>query len=155
MTSEQKVGRQPDNAYHGPLPDITWPQAKEYWEGAKNHELRIQRCGDCGTFRWYPKPMCPKCRSMRAEWAKVKGTGKVFSYTIGYRGFGNDWLKDRLPLIVAVVALDEIPHVRLLTNILDCQPEEVRVDLPVEVTFEEVTPDVTLPQFKPIRGNPR
>ena len=99
--------------------------------------------------------MCPQCRSMRAEWAKVKGTGKVFSYTIGYHGFGNDWLNDKLPLIVAVVALDEIPHVRLLTNILECEPEEVRVDLPVEVTFEDVTPDVTLPQFKPIRGNAR
>jgi uncharacterized OB-fold protein len=155
MTSEDKGGRKPDHPYHGPLPDITWPQAREYWEGAKNHELRIQRCSDCGTFRWYPKPMCPQCRSMRAQWAKVNGTGKVFSYTIGYRGFGNDWLKDRLPLIVAVVALDEIPHVRLLTNILECTPEEVRVDLPVEVTFEDVTRDVTLPQFKPIRGNAR
>ena len=53
--------------------------------------------------------MCPKCRSMRAEWAKVKGTGKVFSYTIGYRGLENDWSNDKPPLIVAVVALDEFP----------------------------------------------
>ena len=87
---------------------------------------------------------------MNVEWAKVKGAGKVYSYVITHQPFGEEW-RDEVPYVVAIVELDDVPTVRLLANMVDCKPEDVKIGMPVEVVFDDVTERVTLPRFKPVR----
>lgn len=132
--------------YKKPLPTTTWEEAKEYWEGCRNHRLRIQKCKDCGSYRWYPRLMCHRCNSMDVEWVKVSGKGTVYSWTVVEHPTGAIWV-DEVPYIVVIVELDE--GVRMVSNMVDCRPDELRVGMPVEVVFDDVTEQVTLPKFRP------
>ncbi len=132
--------------YRKPLPVTSWEETKEYWEGCKSHELRIQRCRDCRTYRWYPRPMCQKCNSMNTEWIKTGGRGTLYSWTVVVHATGAVWTEE-VPYIVAIVELEE--GVRMLSNMVDCQPEELWVGMPVEVVFHDATEQVSLPKFKP------
>ena len=120
------------------LPRFVAFGAKEFYQGCKRHELLIQRCAKCGTYRHYPHPMCSKCYSMDREWVKVSGRGKIYSYAV-----------NRKPdlYIIAIVELPE--KVRLLTNLVDCEPEDVYIDMPVEVVFTDMNEEITLPLFRP------
>ena len=131
--------------YQKPLPTPT-QDTKEYWEGCKQHQLLIQRCRNCGAFRFYPRPMCPNCNSMDSKWVKARGKGKVYSWTVAVQQFHHAF---EVPYIVAIVELDE--GIRMTTNIIDCKPEELYVGMPVEVIFEDVTEEITLPKFKPMK----
>ena len=129
------------------IPQST-PETAEFWAGAKRHELRIQRCKTCGRAYFFPRPFCPNCSSKEVEWFTASGRGKLYSYVINYRpahGF-QDWT----PYVIAVVELDEGP--RMMTNIIGIEPtpENLPVDLPVEVTWEEQSDDITLPLFRPV-----
>jgi uncharacterized OB-fold protein len=132
--------------YTKPIP-VPSEDSWSFWEAAKRHELTLQRCATCGSFRFPPAPLCPECTSLGGEWTKVKGTGKVFSYVVFYRAFHKSFEKD-VPYAVAVVELDEGP--RLVSNIVGVPPEQIRCEMPVEVVFEDITPACTLPKFKPI-----
>ncbi|RLC72401.1 MAG: hypothetical protein DRI26_03045 [Chloroflexi bacterium] len=136
--------------YSKPLPVIT-AETREFWQGCKRHELVFQRCKDCGTYRHYPRPMCPSCGSWNVEWAKVSGKGKVYTYIIAHQPFHPAFVND-VPYAVVVVELEE--GVRLVSNIVDCKPEDIYIGMPVEVIFDDVTEEVTLPRFRP-RGNQR
>jgi len=137
--------------YEKPLPQIR-PDTAPFWEGCKRHELLIQRCSDCGTFRHPPRPMCPECNSLNSEWVKVtKGT--VYSYTVVHDrpmpvlylpGFAND-----RPLAIVLVELPEAGNIRMVSNIVDCRSEDLKIGTPVEVVFDDVTEEITLPKFKP------
>ena len=107
--------------------------------------LLIQRCRDCGTYRHIPRPMCPECHSLNSEWSQVSGRGKVYSFTVSYRA-AHPAFKEDVPYIIAIVKLEE--GVGLTTNIIDCSPEEIYVGMPVEVVFDDVTGEITLPKFK-------
>lgn len=130
--------------YIKPLPQLT-PDSKEFWDGCKRHELLIQRCKGCGTYRHYPRPMCHKCNSMNAEWVRVSGKGKVFSWTVTARAFYPGF---EVPYAVVIIELDE--GVRMVSNVVDCKPEDLYIGMPVEVVFEDVTKEITLPKFKVI-----
>lgn len=130
--------------HNRPLPRIS-PDSKEFWEGLKRHELLIQRCRDCGTYRYYPRPMCPKCNSTNTQWVKATGKGKVYSWVSTHYSFYPAFPP---PYLVAIVELEE--GVRMISNLVDCQPEDVYIDMPVEVVFEDVTEEVTVPLFKPV-----
>jgi len=131
--------------YNKPLPNINGDN-KEFWTGCKTHELRFQKCKACGHVRWPASVICPMCYSKDTEWAVAKGKGRVYSfavYHVAYHpGFEND-----LPYVVADVELEEGP--RLLTNIVGCRPDEVKCDMLVEVTWEDITEEFSLPKFKP------
>ncbi|MBI2847623.1 MAG: Zn-ribbon domain-containing OB-fold protein [Chloroflexi bacterium] len=135
-----------ETEYNKPLPDIN-ELTKPYWDAAKRHELVIQRCSDCGHYRNPPSPNCPRCLSPNAHWPKLSGRGKVFSWVVFHRvyapGFANE-----VPYNVAVVELDEGPKV--ISNIIDCKLEDIKVGMPVEVTFEDVTDEVSLTRFRPV-----
>ena len=131
--------------YRKPLPRPT-PQSAEFWKGAQAHQLRIQRCRDCGQHVFYPRSVCPFCLSEHLEWVRVSGRGKVYSYTVVRRSMHPAFQED-VPYVLAIVELEEGP--RLTTNIVACPPDEVRVDMPVEVAFDDVTGEVTLVKFKP------
>jgi len=132
--------------YSKPLPQIT-PYSKPFWDGAKRHEFLIQKCKDCDKFVFYPKLVCPFCLSENLEWIKASGRGKVYSYMVVYSYQPRPFAED-VPYVVAIIELDE--GVKMMSNVVECDPETVRCDMDVEVIFDDVTPDMTLTKFKPV-----
>jgi len=108
--------------YQKPLPEPSAVSAP-FWDGLKSGQLRLQRCGECERYVFYPRSVCPHCMSERLGWATACGRGTIYSYTIVRRAmnpaFGND-----VPYVFAIVQLGEGP--RVTTNIVKCAPEEVR-----------------------------
>jgi len=117
-----------------------------FWEGTRRHELMIQRCRECGSYQFYPRTNCTKCLSENVEWVKSNGKGKVYSFTIAYRPGGAAFVND-VPYNIAIVELDE--GVRMPTSIVECKNEDIKCDMPVQVVFEDVSPELALPRFKP------
>ena len=132
--------------YLKPLPNVR-PESLVFWEGAKRHELLIQKCLDCGSYRFYPRSICPYCLSYEAEWVKVNGRGKIYSFTVSHH-YPSPEFKEDVPYNIAIVELDE--GVRLMSNIVECHNENLKIGMPVEVVFEDVTPEITIPKFKPV-----
>lgn len=128
-----------------PLPAVTLETAP-YWEGCKQHELRIQKCVACANYQFYPRIYCCKCFSDRVEWVKASGRAKVATFTIVRRPVSPAFADD-VPYVVALVTLDEGPT--MMTNIVGCPPEKVEIGMPVAVTFEDWTPEISIPKFRP------
>ncbi len=133
--------------YNKPLPHID-EENRPWWEALKRHELYVQRCRDCGELRYYPRAQCTECLSPRTEWVKCSGRGKVYSFTVTNQNQAPGF-RESLPYIMAYVELDE--GLKMLSNIIDCRPEEAKIGMPVEVVYEDVTPEVTLAKFRPAR----
>jgi len=132
--------------YKKPLPVIR-PWSKSFWEAAKQHKLVIQTCDDCGTKIFYPRKFCPDCWSSNLGWVEASGKAKVFSYTITMTGVEENFADD-LPFVLAWVDLEE--GVRMLTNIVGCEPGEVSIGMDVEVVFEDAAPEISIPKFQPV-----
>ena len=128
-----------------PIPAPTH-ETQPYWEGCRAHELRVQRCDDCGTHQFFPRIYCTKCFGDHLRWVKTSGRAKVASFTIVRRPVSPAFA-DEIPYAVALVTLDEGPT--LMTNIVGCNPEEITVGMPVEVTFEDWTEEISIPKFRP------
>jgi uncharacterized OB-fold protein len=134
-------------AYRKPLPHID-EEMRPWWEATQRHELYVQKCRDCGDVRFHPRALCTNCLSSRTEWLRAKGTGKIYTFTVTYQNQAAGF-RESLPYVMAWVELDE--GVKMLTNIVDCPPEQVKIDMPVEAVFDDVTPEVTLVKFRPAR----
>jgi uncharacterized OB-fold protein len=134
-------------SYAGPLP-VPTPETKPYWEAARRHELHVQRCVGCGEHFFYPRGACPRCLDARLEWRRVSGRGRLHTFTVVYRGLRDFPLGT--PYVIAIVELDEGP--RVMTNLVGVAPDPaaLRIGTPLEVVFEDVTPEVTLPRFRPV-----
>ena len=130
--------------YNRPLPKQRG-MAGEFYQFCKQHELRFQRCTDCSTWRHVPREMCAQCGSFNWEWAKSSGKGTVFSWTTAMQPMMPQFA-DLVPYSPVVIEMNE--GVRLVSWLVDVPPDELRLDLPVEVAFDEVTPEVTLPKFR-------
>lgn len=128
-----------------PVP-VPSEDSKPYWEAAGQGELKLQRCLDCGAFRFPPAVLCPECSSRSAEWTAVSGRGKVYSYVVFHRAYHPAFAAD-LPYAVACIELEEGP--RLLSNVVGVGPDGIRCDMPVEVVFEPVSGEISLPKFRP------
>jgi uncharacterized protein len=133
-----------------PLPAIT-DDTRPFWDACRREELVIQQCTACDAFRHPPSPVCWRCRSFAHRWAPVSGHGTVFSHATVHRAFLPE-LEGRVPYVVVVVALDDAPGVRVISNLVDAEPGEVAIGSPVEVVFAALTPEVTVPHFRPRRG---
>ena len=131
-----------------PSPIIT-TLSKPFWDAAREERLILQKCGDCAKFIFYPRIFCPHCHSENLGWEKASGRGTVYSYTVVMNN-PPSFFREDVPYIVAVIRLDE--GVRMLSNIVGCSPEDVRCDMPVEVAFEKLSDEVTLPKFRPRKG---
>jgi hypothetical protein len=129
-----------------PLPQPTQDN-EEFYQAARRGELRFQRCDDCGTWRHYPRPACPQCLSRRFHWERASGRGRIYSWTI-VRGPTLPAFQDELPYNVVDVLLEEGIHFQ--SQILDCPPEEIRADLPVQAVFVPASDDITLVKFRRI-----
>jgi hypothetical protein len=131
--------------YKKPIP-VPNSDSEKFWEGCKKHELLLQKCDHCSSYRYPPRSICPNCFSVETTWDKVSGKGEVYTYTIARVPLNPAWEPD-IPYTLAVVLLDE--GVKMVTNIVDCQPEDVKIGMKVEVVFDDVTEDITLLKFRP------
>lgn len=131
--------------YEKLLPRID-EMSRPYWEGAKRHELLLQKCQECGHYRYPPGETCPSCLSDKLEWVKVSGRGSVYTWTVFHQAYHPAY-KDDIPYAVVVVELEEGP--RMITNLVNCRIEDIKMGMPVEVVFDDVTEEVSLPKFRP------
>jgi hypothetical protein len=128
-----------------PVPIVN-PWAKPFWQAAREGRLIIQQCKDCGRYIFYPRIACIHCSSGKVEWVEASGKGTVYSYTVVESNAPSAFIQD-MPYVIAIVRLEE--GVQMLTNIIGCDPYQVRCDMPVQVTFEKLDDEFTLPKFKP------
>lgn len=126
------------------LPEVT-PETEHFWRGGERGELVFLRCESCRTFVHPPSPVCPECLGRELSPGPVSGRGTVASFTVNHQPWNPSVT---VPYVIALVEIDEQPSVRLLTNIVDCEPGAVRVGMRVRVKFER-NEDVYLPLFTP------
>lgn len=127
-----------------PLPRIT-PDNRPFWEAARRHELRLQRCGECGRFWYPPGPVCPDCLAEHFEWSQVSGRGIISSWVVFHKAYFPAFAAE-IPYAVVQVELEEGP--RLISSLVGISREEIRIGIPVEVVFDDVTPELSLPRFR-------
>lgn len=124
------------------------PESERYWQGCKHHQLWMRYCNRCARPYFYPRDVCPMCGGRDMDWRQMSGRGTVHTFAIVHRppmpGFAGD-----VPLITAIVELDEGP--RMMTNRFGIAPDpaQIRVGMPVEVTHEDITDEISLPKFRP------
>jgi uncharacterized OB-fold protein len=140
-----------------PLPDVDDPLTGEFFAGAARGELVIPRCEECARFVWYPAAECPSCSGV-PRWVPVSGDATLFSWAVLRRAFLPAFA-EMVPFVTALVALVEDPAVRLCSYIVDVEPEQLRAEAPLQVTFRPLSfptvPDrsVTVPHFT-LRSQP-
>lgn len=128
-----------------PLPQVG-PDMAPFFEAARRRQLVVQRCRGCAALRFPARDRCSGCLSREAEWVPVSGRGTVFSYAVMHQVYHPGFAAE-VPYAVVLVALEEGP--RLLTNVVGCAPGDLRIGMAVEVVFEDASPEVTLPKFRP------
>jgi len=132
-----------------PLPEIT-PETRHFWEGTRAGELRLQKCIACAQAYFPPRPFCPQCGSREVTVVRASGRATLLSYVIHHRsvpGFTP-------PYSIAVVQLEEGP--RMMTNIVDIEqtPAALQLDMPLEVVFQALNEEISLPLFRPATSSP-
>ncbi|MGH3217178.1 MAG: Zn-ribbon domain-containing OB-fold protein [Streptosporangiaceae bacterium] len=131
--------------YERPLPAIT-EDNEPFWLSAQEHALKLQQCGNCSRFRYFVSPICPNCGSFDFAWERISGLGTVYTFTVVERAPSVSWASE-VPYVYAIVQVDEGPL--LPTNIVGCDPAEVRIGMPVTITYDDVTEQITIPKFRP------
>jgi uncharacterized protein len=131
--------------YEGFRPEITELHAP-FWEALRRHELVVQECAACSRLRFIPSEMCPACYSPEAVWATVSGRGTVYTFSVVHRAPTPAYQADA-PYVVAYIELDEGP--RVPARLVDVDPADVVVGMPVTVVFDDVDPELTLHRFRP------
>jgi uncharacterized OB-fold protein len=136
-----------------PLPDVDDAVLAPFFSGAADGELRVTRCAECATFVWYPQERCPSCGGA-LEWVTVSGRGTLFSWAVVHRPFLPAF-DEMVPFVTALVAIEEDPAVRIVTYIVDVDPDALTADMPVAVTFRPLSfptvadKSVVVPMFAP------
>ena len=108
------------------------------------------RCTNCGTFRLPPTPFCFVCRHQQVEWVELPGTGRVYSFTIVRHPLAR-MLHDAVPYASGIIELDgtQGAGARMVCNIIDCDVDTLAVGDPVEIVWEHVSDDMSVPRFRP------
>jgi uncharacterized OB-fold protein len=118
---------------------------KGFWDAIREHRLVFQRCMQCGLIVHRPRPMCPRCLSTDREWAPSEGKGWIYSFVnFVYQNAAYPGIK--VPYVVVVVEMLE--GVRLISNMYEETAEDISIGMPVEVVFDDVAEDLTLPKFR-------
>lgn len=134
-----------ENKYNKPLPEFR-PETKPFWDACKNHELVLPKSKETNEFFFYPRALSPGDDMGEVEWGKASGKAKVWTFSIHHMGPTKAYKGDG-PYVVALVETTE--GVKMMTNIVECDPNDVHIGMDVEVVFDDVTEEVTLPKFKP------
>ncbi|MBL0122973.1 MAG: OB-fold domain-containing protein [Betaproteobacteria bacterium] len=119
--------------------------AKEFYDWCRLGELRFQRCTQCGSFRHVPREVCAECSSFGWEWVRSSGKGTIYTWTVVERALHPAYAK-AVPYAPVVVEMAE--GVRLLSRIIDCAPEDLRMGMRVRVAFEPLDAELTVPCFR-------
>ena len=122
-----------------PAPNLN-PGDKEYFDAARDGKLLLKKCGKCGDHHHYPRALCPFCWSDDVKWVEAKGTGEIYTYSVTRRGTA-------IPYCIAYVKLAE--GVTMMTNIVDCDLDSVKVGQKVKVVFKKTEGDFAMPMFTP------
>lgn len=122
------------------------PVTRPFWDALARGEVLLQHCAACGTWVYYPRIRCPHCLSDDLPWERVRGTGTVYTFTIG-RQPTHPAFADDVPQLIAVVELDEGP--RLTTTLVEVAPEDIVVGMAVEPVFDAGDDGITLLRFRP------
>ena len=132
--------------YRKPIP-VPTPETQFFWDKCKEHELWLQRCQDCKHIFFYPRMHCPQCLSDEVPGFRASGKGTLWTYMINHRAVPG--FEDDAPYAIAVVQLEEGP--RMMSNIVGIEntPENLVLDMPLEVVFEDATEEISIPKFKP------
>ena len=131
--------------WNKPLPTVS-VETKAFWDSCRRGQLVIQYCDGCDEYQWYPRGICADCWGESVRWVQSSGRGTVWTYTVTYQN-RTPGFAEMVPYVLALVELEE--GVRMFTNIVDCNPRDVHIGMPVEVTFQTATPQITIPYFKP------
>jgi uncharacterized OB-fold protein len=126
-----------------PLADA---DTRAYWEGAARGELVLQRCRSCGAIQHRPRALCVSCLSGAIEHFVASGRGTVHTFTVTHQNQAPGF-REACPYVLAYVALEEGP--RLLTNVVGCDPGQVRIGLPVQLEFASTEGEFPVPVFRP------
>jgi len=129
--------------YEKPLPQID-EENRPFWEGCQQGELRVQKCTNCGHIR-HLSPACPQCLKSGHEWIAASGKGTVYSWIVVHQRY-NRAFEEELPYNVTIVELEEGP--RIVTSLVDVENENIKAGTPVEVVFDPVTDEITLPRVR-------
>ena len=131
--------------WNKPLPTVSG-ETKPFWDYCRRGELLIQKCDRCGEYQFYPRGICANCWSNEIRWVTASGKGTVWTFTVTYQN-RTPGFAEEVPYVLALVELDE--GVRMFSNIVECDPLEVTIGMPVEVTFVRATDQFSIPYFKP------
>ena len=131
------------NAVRLPLPRTT-AISRPFWDACRRHQLMVQRCDACGCFIFIPQDFCRHCLSQDLTWVPSSGRGRVYSYTVVWRPQTPAF---PVPYVVAIIDMDE--GYQMLSNVVGCPTETVFIGMPVEVVFEDASPEISLPKFRP------
>lgn len=126
-----------------PVPDEA---SRPFFEGARQHKLIIQRCASCGAAHWPVKSRCPVCFSTDISWVQASGKGSLYTFALMHQ-IMHPAFASEIPYNVVEVDLEE--GVRVMSTIVGCSHDDLRIGMPLEVTFEDITGEVSLPKFKP------
>jgi len=125
---------------------VTNPETAQFWDAAKQGKFLIKRCAACGAAHFYPRPFCPRCWSTAVSWEAASGRAALYTWSVVHH---NDLppFRDRLPYVAAVVDLAEGP--RVMTTVVDCEPEQLAIGMDLRVAYRELDDEVTIPVFVP------
>lgn len=132
--------------YRTPKP-IMNEDTEKFWQLLQEtRKLHVQQCKNCKTYSHPPRPVCHNCRKYELEWVPTSGKGTIYSYVIYHRPVHPGF---EVPYEVVLVELEE--GVRIISNMVDCEPNEVYIGMPVELVVDQVFEDIALPKFRPVK----
>jgi uncharacterized protein len=127
---------------------VVLPEVKNFWDATAEGRLLLPRCEDCQTVIWYPRPYCPACASLKVGWFEASGRGSIYSFTVNRRGQADlSAYREAGTYVLAYVELEEGP--RVMTNIVDCDPDSVKIGQQVEIVFHDTGQGTALHRFRP------
>ena len=131
--------------WNKPLPTIVG-ETKPFWDSCRQGKLLLQKCERCMEYQFYPRGICANCWSNDIRWVQSSGKGNVWTFTVTHQNRTTGFAEE-VPYVLALVELEE--GVKMFTNIVECDPGQVKIGMPVEVTFVQANEQVTIPYFKP------
>jgi len=136
-----------DEEMRKPLPIPTkWSQP--FWDAAKQHRLVLRKCSQCGNIDHPPYLYCTACQADEHEWIEASGKGTLYAYAVNHFGVPFPFWDD-MPYVLAMIDLPEGP--RMISNIVQCDTEKLENGMELEVVFDDVSDEITLPKWKPAK----
>jgi uncharacterized OB-fold protein len=129
-----------------PTPDL---ETQPFWDGCRTGVFLLRHCNTCGRDHYYPRPFCPACWSDDVSWREASGRATLYTYSVVHV---NDLppFNERVPYVAAIVDLEEGP--RVMTNVEGVPFEELRIGMPLRVTFREISDEITIPVFRSVEA---